>query len=177
MTNDPEAASVFFQKYSPICHKLQKAALVKRGEEYLTTYNNLVNAEQMRQIDLIARNPSLFQAYIDKAYEIRITALEHTVIGIAIHSQDSAQSRLDYRRYDFENVPYTHVELPDHVTQFCSDMIRHYGLLFAEFDFIYTKNREYVFLELNPNGQWLWLELKSQYPLSKDVAQNLLGVA
>ncbi len=177
LTNDPGALRSFFQEKSPICHKLQKAALVKRGEEYFTTYNNLISQQQMEQAELIERNPSLFQTYINKEYELRITALEHKVVGIAIHSQDSAQSRLDYRRYDFDNVRYNHIELPDFVTSFCTAMLKHYGLLFGEFDFIYTKDSKYFFLELNPNGQWLWLELKSKYPLSKDVADNLVGIS
>jgi len=39
---------------------------------------------------------------------------------------------------------------------------------------IRTPQGEYVFLELNPNGQWLWLELKSGYHLTEDVTENLL---
>ena len=39
---------------------------------------------------------------------------------------------------------------------------------------IVTPDGKYVFLELNPNGQWLWLQLKSGYNLTKDVAENLL---
>jgi hypothetical protein len=54
------------------------------------------------------------------------------------------------------------------------DIIKHYGLSFGEIDFIRNKNGDYVFLEINPNGQWLWLELKSGYNLTKDVADNLL---
>ena len=39
---------------------------------------------------------------------------------------------------------------------------------------IYSNKNEYVFLEINPNGQWLWLEEESGYNLTKDVAENLL---
>ena len=39
---------------------------------------------------------------------------------------------------------------------------------------IYTREGKYVFLEVNPNGQWLWLELKSGCNLTKEVAENLL---
>jgi hypothetical protein len=52
-------------------------------------------------------------------------------------------------------------------------MIKKNGLHFGEFDIIKNQNGEYVFLELNPNGQWLWLELKSGYPLSQDIGHYL----
>lgn len=174
LTNSPQELIKFYKKHHKICHKLQKAALVKREDEYLTTYNNMITEKNMEHAHLIERNPTLFQQYIDKKYEIRITVLENKVIGVAIHSQDSDLSKLDYRRYDFENVKYEKIDLPKNVNKFCLDLIKNYGLSFGEIDMIFTKDNRYVFLELNPNGQWLWLELKSGYNLSKDVAENLL---
>lgn len=91
-----------------------------------------------------------------------------------IHSQASKQCMIDYRKYDFDNVKYEKVNLPNNVTEFCLALIKNYGLSFGEIDMIYTKKGEYVFLEINPNGQWLWLEIKSGYNLTKDVAENLL---
>ena len=66
------------------------------------------------------------------------------------------------------------MELPKNVGNFCSSMLAHYGLHFGAFDFIYSKEGKYFFLELNPNGQWLWLEEQSGYNLTKEVADNLL---
>lgn len=174
ITNNPEDLRKFYKLHKKISHKLLKAPLVQKGEEYLTLYNTLVSEENLKHAYLIERNPSLFQKYIDKEYELRITALENKVIAIAIHSQDSEQSRIDFRRYDFDNVKYEKIDIPTKVSSFCIDMIKHYGLYFGEFDFILTKDGKYVFLELNPNGQWLWLELKSGYNLTKDIAENLI---
>jgi hypothetical protein len=38
---------------------------------------------------------------------------------------------------------------------------------------IVTPEDEYVFLELNPNGQWLWLELELGLPLVATMADLL----
>ena len=94
-------------------------------------------------------------------------------MGTAIYSQDSELSKVDYRRYDF-NVSYRSVKLPGKVEYFCRLMLQGNRLRFGTFDFIYSKDGNYFFLELNPNGQWLWLELKSGYNLTKDIAENLL---
>ena len=128
----------------------------------------------MENVDLVSSVPSLFQEYIDKEFEVRIVSTDITSTGIAIYSQDSEVSKVDYRRYDFENVKYKKVEIPDTVKEFCSKMLKHYGLHFGVFDFIQSKAGKYVFLELNPNGQWLWLEEESGYNLTKEVAENLI---
>ena len=153
-----------------------RAPIVKTSvkDEYLTCYNNVVTDKHIKRAELIKNNPSMFQEYIEKKYEIRITALEDKVVGIKIDSQNSDLSIVDFRRYDFDNVSYEKIDLPKNVENFCLDMLKHYDLSFGEFDFIKNKKDEYVFLEINPNGQWLWLELQSGYNLTKDVAENLL---
>src|SRR3989344_4088401 len=163
VTNNHAELHKFYRQHPKICHKLQKVALVqeKGSDCTLVTYTNILNEEHIQNADLIVRNPSFFQKYIEKKVELRITALENEVIGIAIHSQDSEQSKIDFRRYDFDNVTYEKVELPLHVEKFCKDLLNNYGLSFGEIDMILTPEEKYVFLELNPNGQWLWLELKS----------------
>ncbi len=47
--------------------------------------------------------------------------------------------------------------MPENVQVFCRKVLKNYSLHFGAFDFIKTKDNKYVFLELNPNGQWLWL--------------------
>lgn len=177
LTNDPACFLSFYSSTPVVSFKLLKAPIVKTGEDedsYFTCYNNIVSEGHLKNAKLVRNNPSLFQEYIDKEYELRVTALEDKVVGIRIDSQSSNLSKVDFRRYDFENVKYSYEDLPDNVTRFCHDIINHYGLSFAELDLIRDKNGDYVFLELNPNGQWLWLELKSGYDLTKDVAENLL---
>lgn len=47
------------------------------------------------------------------------------------------------------------------------------GLNFGCFDFIVTPSLEYVFLECNPNGQWLWVELATEQRISEAIAEFL----
>ena len=175
VTNNPLYVRDFYEKHNGnICFKLQKGAVVDSPEGHLVVYTNRITSGHMENVDLVSQNPSLFQEYIDKEFEIRIVATDRTSVGVAIHSQESEVSKIDFRRYDFENVPHRPIELPEHVNVFCSSILRNYGLHFGVLDFIYSKEGEYVFLELNPNGQWLWLEHESGVNLTKEVAENLL---
>ncbi len=175
VTNNPSNLEDFYEKHGGnICFKLQKGAVIRTTEGNKVIYTNKVGSEQMKNASLVSSHPSLFQEYIDKEFEIRIVATDKTVTGIAIHSQDSEVSKIDYRKYDFENVRYEHIEIPEHVANFCSSMLTHYGLHFGAFDFIYSKEGRHCFLELNPNGQWLWLEEQSGYNLTREVSENLI---
>ena len=82
---------------------------------------------------------------------------------------------LDGSKILFSFLPYKYIELPENVKNFCSDMLKYYNLNFGVFDFIYSKKGEYVFLELNPNGQWLWLEDRSGYNLTEHIGNNLIN--
>ena len=176
VTNNPGEARKFYEKHNgDICFKLHKGAIVESPEgEHLTVYTNRVSSKDMENAELISSHPCLFQRYIDKDFEVRIVATDITHDAIAIYSQQSELSKVDFRKYDFENVPYEHIKSPEYVKDFCSKMLKHYGLHFGVFDFIRSKEGEDIFLELNPNGQWLWLELKTGYNLTKSVAENLI---
>jgi len=175
VTTDPSKLREFYELHGGnICFKLQKGAVVRTPEGNKVVYTNKVTNEQMKHASLVSSHPSLFQEYIDKDFEVRVISTDRTSTGIAIHSQDSEISKVDYRRYDLENVRYHQIDLPPEIRTFCSDMLQHYGLHFGAFDFIYSKNGRYCFLELNPNGQWLWLQEKSGYDLTKEIAENLI---
>jgi len=175
VTNDPERVKEFYDFHKGnICFKLHKGALIgtKNGGKFV--YTNKVKKENLKNLDLVSNHPCFFQEYIDKDFEIRIISTDKDSEGIAIHSQEAEISKIDYRRYDFKNVPYNYIELSDKVKNFCSAMLKNYGLHFGVFDFIKSKKGEDIFLEMNPNGQWLWLELKSGHNLTKLVAENLI---
>jgi len=175
VTNDPVQVRDFYEKHKGnICFKLHKGVVVNSEGGNKIVYTNKVTKENIKNVKLVSSHPCIFQEYINKNFEIRIVSTDKNSSGIAIHSQDSEISKIDYRRYDFKNVPYKHIKLPNTVKRFCSDMLKHYRLHFGVFDFIYSKDKNYVFLELNPNGQWLWLELKSGHNLTKLVAENLI---
>jgi len=175
VTNNPEEITSFYKRHNgKICFKLQKGAIVDlKGEKY-TVMTNLVEEKHLENIESLRQCPHLFQEYIDKDYEVRATVVGNAVMGTAIHSQDSEISKIDYRRYDF-NVKYEKIDLPKNVEEFCLSMNKHYGLDFGAFDFIISKKGEYVFLELNPNGQWLWLEQLGGPKISKTLAEYLVS--
>ncbi len=175
VTNDPKKVREFYDKHKGnICFKLHKGAVVESSEGRKTVYTNKVTREQMANANLISSHPCFFQEYVEKDFEVRVVVTDSGHEAIAIHSQNSEISKIDYRKYDFENVPYEPIESSLDVKNVCSEMLKYYGLHFGVFDFIKSKEGKDIFLELNPNGQWLWLEEQSGHDLTSIVANNLL---
>jgi D-alanine-D-alanine ligase-like ATP-grasp enzyme len=53
-----------------------------------------------------------------------------------------------------------------------------FGLNYGAVDMILTPDDRYVFLEINPAGEFFWLELKNpKFPVSAAIADVLLGEA
>jgi ATP-GRASP peptide maturase of grasp-with-spasm system len=119
--------------------------------------------------------PSLIQECIEKEFEIRTFFLSGKFYSMAIFSQENEKTKTDYRNYDSENenrcVPY---KLPKKVEQNISKLMRELGLNAGSVDIIKTVDGEYVFLEINPVGQFDWVSLNCNYPIEKDIALHLI---
>lgn len=97
------------------------------------------------------------------------------VFPCAISSQNSQQTIEDWRRYDLPNTPHKPYALPMDLEQKCIALVKTLGLIFGCIDMIITPNNEYVFLEINPNGQWLWIEQLTGLPIAKALAELLIA--
>ena len=118
--------------------------------------------------------PGIFQPYIPKDYELRVTVVGSQVFSAKIDSQASDKSSVDWRRYDFEKVRYSPIEVPTEITSLCVKYVELLGLNFGAIDMIYTPNGEYYFLEINANGQWAWIEAMTNLPISRAIADLLV---
>lgn len=115
--------------------------------------------------------PTLFQEYVEKAYELRITCVGDKVFACKIDSQSHVQGVEDYR-LKTKDLPHEMVDC-SHIKEQLLAYLDRFQLNFGCFDFIVTPEGEYVFLECNPNGQWLWIQHMTGAPISKAVAELL----
>src|SRR5439155_11640005 len=82
-------------------------------------------------------------------------------------------TKYDWRRYDLEQTPHLPHQLPDDVAQRCVALTERLGVRYGAVDLILTPDGRYVFLEINPNGQYLWIEELTGLPIS-DAIRDLL---
>jgi len=120
-------------------------------------YTTLIKEEQLSMLETIRLSPCLFQEYVPKAVELRVTVVGDDIFAAEIDSQSNERTSIDWRHYDVE-VPYRKTELPPELAARCHALTRSYGLNYGAIDLILTPDGRYVFLEINPNGQWLWVQ-------------------
>jgi glutathione synthase/RimK-type ligase-like ATP-grasp enzyme len=82
---------------------------------------------------------------------------------------------VDWRRGHTLGLVHGIEELPAELAERCVRLVRSYGLLFAAVDFAVDQDGRYVFFEINPNGQWAWIEQRTGLPLRSRLADTLLG--
>jgi len=102
-----------------------------------------------------------------------VTVFGDTVLAMAIASQESELSRHDFRGIAPDRLRHERHDIPVLLERQIQQFMQEQGLRFAAFDFALSLAGEYYFLENNPNGQWLWLELLTGVPYT-DAMINLL---
>ena len=139
----------------------------------LIRYTELVTTRDLAHAGAIAYCPTTFQAYVDKQVELRITVVEQQVFAAEIHSQTTNHTRHDWRRYDHGQTPHRAHELPLDIAARCVALVEQLGLRYGAIDMVLTPDGRYVFLEINPNGQYLWTEVEAGLPISDAICDLL----
>ncbi|MER5620255.1 MvdC/MvdD family ATP grasp protein [Streptosporangium sp. NPDC002544] len=145
-----------------------------RNGDTVSRFCEPVSPRDLAYADALRFCPIIVQEQIPKRVELRVTVVGRQIFAVEIHSQASNRSRLDWRRYNLDVTPHRVHRLPDEVAARCLSMMKRLGLLFGAFDLILTPEGEYVFLEINPLGQWLWIEDLTGLPISQAVCDLLL---
>jgi hypothetical protein len=80
------------------------------------------------------------------------------VVAVRLDSQRVNEAAADWRAVSPKALDIVPVALPPEVENKCFDVLERLGLVFGCFDFIVSSTGEYVFLEVNQMGQFLWIE-------------------
>ena len=134
--------------------------------------NLLSNEELVAASQNISRAPSIYQEYIEKDYELRITVIGEDIYPVKIYSQTNENTIVDWRK-DQLNLEYELVSLDPEFEESLKNLHNNFNLIYGAYDFIVTPEGEHIFLEVNPVGQWLWLEEELGLDISQSIADLL----
>lgn len=175
VTNRPDAVRKMSDEYPNIIYKTLSQQTMEKAGAMLNMATTIMTASHLASIDLIRITPSLFQPYLQKSYEVRVTAVAGKLFAAKLWNPAGQQDVVDWRPPDeFRNIKHEAIELPTNVNDFCQAMMRHFRLRYATFDFVVGEGDVYTFLELNLNGQWLWIEKLLGYSISEEIARTLV---
>jgi len=117
----------------------------------------LVTDDMDELLEALTEVPGFFQPNIAKAHELRVTVIGDRVFAARIYSQDDPRTRIDCRDMSAD-IRYEAASLPNDIADRCVAFVHSYGLTYGALDLIVTPDGRHVFLEVNPAGQFLFVE-------------------
>lgn len=143
---------------------LHQDAIEVAGRNFFA-YASRLTAEHLAELERLMLAPVLFQNYIKPKLEIRVTVIGKQVFAASIDTLKSADEP-DWRRITPDKQNWEPHVLPTSIEELCRQLVQRYDLHFGAIDLILTPQGEYYFLELNANGQWVWIEMITEMPIS-----------
>nr|WP_286674540.1 hypothetical protein [Clostridium sp. ZBS4] len=119
--------------------------------------------------DDIGVTPIYLQDYCKKLFEVRVTIVDKEVFSVKIDAFD----KIDWRKNQEKN-KHSIITIPKEIEDKCFILMDELNIKFGAFDFIVDNNEKYIFLEVNPNGQWLWLEEITGLKISNSIIKYLI---
>jgi len=176
VANSPDEALEMYERTGGrmIAKPLTRGAVAGRDGEDRLAYTRTIRRRDLKDLHTMRWSPLILQEYVPKRVELRVTVVGDEIFPAEIESQASARSRDDWRRYDFAKTPYRRHALPADVAERLHRVVRAFGLCYGAIDLVLTPDGRYVFLEINVNGQWLWIEKLTRMPIADAIASLLV---
>jgi len=177
-SNNPIAVKQFAQECKGtgmVTKMLSQFAIYGKNNEEMVVFTSPVTEADLNHLEGLKFCPMTFQEKIPKALELRITIVGKQVFSAAINSQKLEGATYDWRKegralhqqWEVYNLP---LEIQEKLLQ----LMAYFGLNYGAIDMIVTPDQRHIFLEINPVGEFFWLELYPPYfPISEAIA-NLL---
>ncbi|HSS50174.1 MAG TPA: hypothetical protein VLX28_14645 [Thermoanaerobaculia bacterium] len=174
-SNDPGRIVEFLRAHEgETLYKSFHAGSWKSEDGVAMLFTSPVTEDDLPDDEALQAAPGIFQVRVPKDHELRVTFLGERPLAARLHSQSNPEGREDWRQSTSLDVEPA--ELPEPVVRKCRALMARLGLVFGCFDFIVTPEGRHVFLEINPMGQFLFIErLCPEIPLLDRFCDFLSG--
>lgn len=172
ITNDPAQARGFVKELGDVIYKPMSPAVLPDGAaKGSMLYASPVKPHDLQESNGVAATAHMFQERIKHDYAVRLTVVDDRAFAAAIHAHSDAAA-IDWRS-DYDALTYETIDVPADVYHGVMKLMTALHLRFGAFDFLVTPDRGWIFLEVNPNGQWAWIEQTVGLPISSAIADAL----
>lgn len=176
VSNSPLAVKEFCAVRTVVGKPLRQALLHLDGAESVV-FTTRVHVDDATDARSVTATPLIVQEEIPKRFDVRVTVVGQKVFAATIDSQSFAETQVDWRRSSRTDLEHQAHSLPDSIETMCVSLTQALGLRFGAIDLILDKSGEYWFLEINPNGQWGWIEIRTGLPIAAAIVDELARIA
>ena len=164
VTNDPATALEFGERH--LGGVVAKPMGTGRIDDARTFWTSRV---QQDDLTTLGPEPYLLERFIERRADLRITVVGEEVFAVSIDSSEHPQAHDDWRRAGL-SAHHDVVTLDPATASRCLALTQSFGLSFAAIDLAIDLEGRAWFLEINPNGQWAWLEQATGVPIAASLA-------
>ena len=172
VTNDPLAARMFVSSLPRSIAKTLGGGTINDNGTDFALFTHTVAADELVSEFTVQAAPCIFQERIAKAFDIRITVVGDELFATNIATE---HDEVDWRAVDRRAVRYSAHRIPEELEQRCRRMLQRLGLTYGCLDFVLTTTGEYVFLEVNPSGQWGWIDQETNTSITESIVRLLIN--
>ncbi|MEV6120747.1 ATP-grasp ribosomal peptide maturase [Streptomyces sp. NPDC052077] len=174
ITNRPEEVREFAALHGTVVYKpVASPVLVEEGR-LKSVYTRRLTGEDLEDLRGVDTTAHLFQAWVAKAHEVRLTVVGRRMLAAAIHAGSEAAHE-DWRS-DYGSLTYTEATVPEPVAAGVRRVMERLHLRYGAADFVVGPDGRWTFLEVNPCGQWDWIQGATGLPITEAIADELQGV-
>lgn len=172
VTNRPDEVERFRAAHlgGVVVKHLGLASIAEQGGRR-ALYTRLLTDDDFGNLSGVEHTMHQFQAWVDKAYDVRLTAVGTDLFAAAIRTADGA-SRIDFRA-NYGMLTYSTTAVPTNVATAVAAFMAQFQISFGAFDFAVDQTGAWWFLECNPGGQYAWIEQETGLPISAAIASLL----
>lgn len=154
MSND-RVAFADLEPGTRVAFKSIDTLLLREGDAQLFGYTALLEIERVAVEDLHL-SPATIQAPLEPKLDLRVTVVGNTIWCAEVRGVGE-RIEGDWRLTKKDELTYPEHVLPSEIEQRCRALVARLGLVFGAIDLALV-NGHYWFIELNPTGEWGWLE-------------------
>jgi glutathione synthase/RimK-type ligase-like ATP-grasp enzyme len=179
ITNDPSRVRPFFDEHGgSVVTKLLGALTQTMNGTGDFLYTSAVAEEDLEDVAGLQLAPQVFQPRVDKVAELRVVVVGRELFAGALDPRGSERARLDWRQATAaDGLSWTRATLPEEVGAQALALTGRLGLTYAALDLLLDGDGAYHFLEVNPAGEWGWLERDLDLPIADAIARALVDGA
>jgi hypothetical protein len=160
----------------PLIVKMPGRGTIESTDQMHALYTTVIAKRAIKKLRYASPFPGMYQPFLSKKREWRITIVGNTVFSAAIYTNKDAKN--DWRQQqNTDSVRFVAEDFPANTITKCKKLMSLLGLRYGAFDFIETEDGTLYFVEINSNGQYLWLEKKLDFPISEAIAGELIAIA
>jgi glutathione synthase/RimK-type ligase-like ATP-grasp enzyme len=179
ITNDGEAAKKFYYSHNGniVVKALHNHGVELDGKIY-SMYTRLVTNQDLVMLSDLIYAPCILQEKLRKESEMRVTVVGDQVFAATLNFRSNYKKFDDLHRCSSADIYIkAHKKLRPLIIEQCIQLIKSLGLRYGAIDFVIDKSDQLIFLEVNPSGDWCWIERETGLPITAAMASLIEKLA